>query len=111
MAEVNNINMNNSSYTSSKQGEAMNINAHYSENMKVDKPKVSVTEGPPALPKYHLLSVKETNKKLQQINNDIYEGYKKEKSNSGFSFSTFFKIFGGISLAALIVACVRKSRK
>lgn len=88
-----------------------NIEAHYSDNMKVTKPKVTIGDGPKVLPKYQLLSPAETNKKFQQINTDIYEGYNKEKKDHGFNFSTFFKIFGGISIVAIILACLRGGKK
>ncbi len=87
-----------------------NIDAHYSTNMKVTKPKIVAYEAPPELPKHRLFSDKEATKKIQQINTDIYEGAKKEKSNHEFSFSKFFKIFSGITLAAIIIACIRKCK-
>jgi len=87
-----------------------NIDANYSTNMKVAKPKISAYEAPPELPKHHLFSDKDANQKIQKINTDIYEGAAKEKANHEFSFSKFFKIFGGITLTALVIACIRKLR-
>ena len=86
------------------------IGAHYSSDMKVQKPKVTMYEAPPELPKHHLFSDKDATKRMQEINTDIYEGSRKEKSNNGFNRSTFFKIFGGITLTAIIIACIRKIR-
>ena len=93
-----------------KSVENSDIGAHYSTDMKVAKPKLTVYEAPPELPKHHLFSDKDATKRMQEINTDIYESSRKEKSNHGYSSSTYFKIFSGITLTALIIAGIRKFR-
>lgn len=88
-----------------------NIEAHYSDNMKVSRPKITSYEPPPNLPKNNLFSDKEANTKMQGINTDIYEGSQKEKSKHEFNRNLYFKIFGGITLAATGIAGISKIRK
>ena len=106
MTEINSANI----YQPQNTIQNNSIEAHYSENMKVTKPKITSYMPPSELPKNGMFTDKEATKKMQQINEDIYVGAKKEKSNHGFNLSTFFKIFSGITLAAIIIACIRKFR-
>ena len=88
-----------------------NIEAHYSNDMKVKRPKVTSFEAPPEIPKHKLFSDKDASKKMQQINTDIYEGSTKEKSQHEFNRKLYFKIFGGITLATAGIAGIGKIRK
>ena len=120
-----------------------NLDAHVSTNMKVEKPRVIASEVPNSMPKVTMFSDIEANKRVREINNDIYEStvntkqadgmniwpnmknledkldikkqMKKEEnsggSENGFNRKLYFKIFGGVGLAAIIVACIRRFRK
>ena len=90
---------------------AETIDAHYTNDMKLQPPKVELAQAPPLLPRHQLFSDKEATKKIQQINTDIYVNSKKEKTKHGFNYSAFFKIFGGLSIIAIILACIHKFRK
>ena len=81
-----------------------NIEAHYSDNTKVSRPKLTVAEGPVALPNNHIYSDKEANSRIQAINTDIYESSKKEKAKHEFNRSLYFKIFGCVTLATAGIA-------
>jgi len=117
MSELN-LNQNNiPNFTSSKNNDVnpkpdLNINAHYSDNMKIQRPKVPAF-APNNLPNQNYVQSvnKEADSVVKQINYDIYSGAAKEKSKHGFNKILYFKIFGGITLAAIIVACLRKFRK
>ena len=90
----------------------LNIQAHYSDNMKVSSPKVPAL-APLNLPNQNYIQRvnKEADEQVKQINYDIYVGTQKERSNRAFDKVLYFKIFGGITLAAIIVACLRKFGK
>ena len=88
-----------------------NIEAHYSNDMKVKRPKVTTFEAPSVIPKHHLFSDKDASKKMQEINTDIYEGSQKEKSQHEFNRKLYFKIFGGITLATAGIAGISKIRQ
>ena len=47
-----------------------NIEAHYSNDMKVKRPNVTSFEAPQIVPKHHLFSDKDASKKMQKINTD-----------------------------------------
>lgn len=87
------------------------LEGHYSNEIKVKRPKLTAAEAPAVLPKHALFSEKEANQKLNVINTDIYEGAKKEKSKNEFNKSLYFKIFGGVTLAAAGIACIHKFKK
>ena len=85
-----------------------NLDAHYSDNMKVKRPVIQANNTQINISEKTLYSDKEATKKIQQINGDIYEGQKKEKANHEFSFKTYFKICIGLVLAAAGIAGIRK---
>ena len=100
-----------------KQGEGntkpdLNIQAHYSDNMKVSPPKVPAL-APINLPNQNYIQQvnREADEQVKQINYDIFVGTQKERSHRAFNKVLYFKIFGGITLAAIIVACLRKFGK
>lgn len=94
MSEINNI-----------------LEGHYSNETKVKRPKITAAEAPAALPKRTLFSEQEAKIRLNEINTDIYQGAKKEKSKNEFNKSLYFKIFGGVALTAAGIAGIYKFRK
>ena len=88
-----------------------NIEAHYSKDTKIMRPKISVAQPPSSLPQKHLFSEKEAQVKMDKINTDIYQGTKKEKSKYEFNKSLYFKIFGGVGLAVAGIAGFDRIRK
>ena len=84
------------------------LEAHYTNDIKVRRPKLTEASAPNSLPSRVLFSDREATKKMQSINTDIYEGTKKEKQKNEFNKSLYFKIFGGVLLAAAAVAGIRK---
>ena len=79
----------------------INLDAHYSNNMKVKRPLVNLAEAPPShIHNTKLFSEDDANQKVQQINTDIYESASKERAGNGFNRSLYFKIFVGVALAA-----------
>ena len=86
------------------------LEAHYSTETKVKRPKVVAAEAPAILPKHKLFSNKDADKKMQKINTDIYEGAKKEKTKNDFDKKLYFKIFGGVALFSAGIAGVYKIR-
>ena len=86
------------------------LDAHYSTETKVKRPKITAAEAPSALPKQVLFSNKDADKRMQQINTDIYEGAKKEKTKNDFDKKLYFKIFGGVALFSTGIAGVYKLR-
>lgn len=93
------------------QQNSFNIDAHYSTETKVKRPKITAAEAPGVLPAVHVFSDKDASKKMKSINTDIYEGAKKEKSKNEFNKSLYFKIFGGVTLLTAGIAGVHKIRK
>lgn len=87
------------------------IEAHYSTETKVNRPKNVVAEAPQLIPKHKLFSDKEASQKMASINTDIYEGAKKEKKTHEFNKKLYFKIFGGIALATAGIAGICKLKK
>ena len=94
MSEINNI-----------------LEGHYSNETKVKRPKITAAEAPAVLPKRTLFSEQEAKIRLNEINTDIYQGAKKEKSKNEFNKSLYFKIFGGVALTAAGIAGIYKFRK
>ena len=86
------------------------LEAHYSTETKVKRPKLVAAEAPASLPKQVLFSNQDADKRMQQINNDIYEGAKKEKTKNDFDKKLYFKIFGGITLLTAGIAGIYKIR-
>lgn len=68
------------------------LEAHYTNDIKVRRPKLTEASAPNSLPSRVLFSDREATKKMQSINTDIYEGTKKEKQKNEFNKSLYFKI-------------------
>ena len=86
------------------------IDAHYSSNMKVQRPNVSAALPPTNALNSGKFSDKDATKRFSELNNDIYEGANKEKKNHGFNRKLFLKIFIGVLLAVAGVSCYGKIR-
>ncbi len=87
------------------------LEGHYSCETKVKRPAMTVADAPVVLPKHALFSEKEAKQKIKALNTDIYEGTKKEKDKNEFNKSLYFKIFGGVGVAAAGIAGIDKIRK
>ena len=87
----------------------INIEAHTSNNMKVERPKVTANFLQ-SLPMNNKYSYKEADNQLRQINTDIYEGTKKEKSKHEFNAKRYFTIFGILALLTAAITCFRKGK-
>ncbi len=88
-----------------------NLDAHYTTDTKIKRPLNSIAEPPETLPKHNLFSDREATQKVKQINTDIYEGAKREKTKSDFNKSLYFKIFGGITLLSAGIAGIYKIKE
>ena len=86
------------------------LEAHYTTESKVNRPKSMVAEAPAMLPKHNLFSNKEADKRIYAINSDIYEGAKKEQKKNEFDKALYFKIFGGVTLLTAGIAGVDRIR-
>ena len=86
--------------------DSMNLDAHYSKNMKVKRPNVDNSKTA-IIPKPVKYSLKETDQRYKDLSEDVFTSYQKEKTNHEFDFKTYFKIFCTIILAAGLFACVR----
>lgn len=77
MTEINNYNSYMSKpvvqYTTVDGVADENLDAHVSNNMKVTKPRIVVADVPSNIPKITMFSDIEANKRVKEINNDIYE--------------------------------------
>ena len=94
-----NIKSGNSVSFSSSNGN-VNIDAHYSTDMKLSPPKVNPNMVLSSAKEKSLYSDREATEKLQKFNTDIYEREKKEKANHEFNFKTYFKVFCGVIITA-----------
>ena len=56
-----------------------NLEAHYTTSTKIVKPKHVVVEGPDNIPKYKIYTDREANKKLAELDKEIYESVKSKK--------------------------------
>ena len=86
------------------------LEGHYSCETKIKRPAMTVADAPAALPKHALFSEKEAKQRMKALNADIYEATKKEKSKNEFNTSLYFKIFGGVGIAAAGIAGISKIR-
>lgn len=87
MTEVNNYNSYMSKpvvqYTTVGGIEDENLDAHTSANMKVTKPRIVVADASSNIPKMTMFSDIEANKRVKEINNDIYESTVNTKQSTG----------------------------
>ena len=108
----NNYNSSNKIEVSSNvQNPDLNIQAHYSNNMKVKRTKRSVNSIPYVTLTNRLVTSKELDSRMKTIDTDIYEGARKEQTKHDFNSGLYFKIFGSVAIATAIIACIRKFKK
>ena len=81
---------------------SQNLDAHYSTTPKVTKPKAKmVVEGPPYVESKAVFNDKEANKKIRELDKDVYQQYQKEKKRESRKFWRVF--LGSISTLLCIV--------
>lgn len=66
--------------------ENYNIDAHYTNNPKVEKQKHIVTNVPEKLPTVHLYNDYDAKKRFEKINQDVYISSEKEKEKPSREF-------------------------
>ena len=112
MQNINNAQFNNSTINtpSFKGNDGLIIEAHSSDNMKLERPKVSANDMLINLPVQKSYNDKEASQRIKQINQDIYQGTKKEKSKHEFNLKRYFTIFGILGLLTAAIAYFRKGR-
>ena len=86
------------------------VDAHYSSNMKIQRPSVVEALPPTNALNSGMFSDKDATKRFNSLNNDIYEGTNKEKKNHVFNRKRFIKIFIGVLLAVAGIFCFGKIR-
>ena len=83
-----------------------NLEAHYSTNSKVQRPKITIANAPSSLPNKKMPYYdKDANKRMQAINDEIYKDYESEKQRKSSSAITFIST---IALAILTVLGIKK---
>ena len=87
-----------------------NIEAHTTNNMKLDRPKVTNSAPVPLIQTVHLYKPSDAENYIKKLNNDIYVDTQKEKTNNGFNFKRYFTIFGIIALITAAVAYFRRGK-
>lgn len=88
---------------------SQNLDAHYSTTSKVAKPETKViVEGPPYVQNKPVFSDKEANKRIRELDKDIYQQYKKEKKSE---CRKFWIVFGGSIAVILGVIGITKGIK
>ena len=66
-----------------------NINAHYTNNPKVEPRKLAVATSPSYIPNRNVFNDEEANKRLKGINDNIKKEYETEKKKEQENFSKF----------------------
>lgn len=110
MSEVNNNGINYPP-PAFKGDNGLILEAHNSSNMKLKRPKITAADfSQKLLTDKTTYSKKEADKRLTVLNNDIYQGAKKEKDKHDFNFKRYFTIFGILALLAAAIGYFRKGR-
>ena len=90
---------------------SFNLDAHTSSNMKVERPKITVAEfSNQPLKINSKFSIKDANKKLNNINEDIAVNARNEKSKHEFDTKRYFTFFGIIALLTAAFAYFRRGK-
>lgn len=71
----------------------IDLNSHYSSNVKVTKPSYMVVSPPNNLPNQHLFNDIDANIRMRNINNDIYQNTKSEKKKPLINYLKFLAGF------------------
>ena len=82
-----------------------NLNAHYSNNHKVEPPKRTVVSGPETITVPYLYGDIEANKRIQKVDNEIKKQSIAEKNNSA---KKFFKVFGAIVIGIITLLGLKR---
>lgn len=85
--------------------DSMNLTAHYTNSSKVVKPTRIAVSAPQTLPSQKVFDNKDAEKRLSQLNKDIYKDSKQAKRDP---LKNFVKIFGGIILLVLGIRGLKK---
>ena len=70
--------------------QSYNLNSYYTSNTKIEKPKHVVATPPGQIPQYVLYTDQKANKRLSEINNDIFVEYEKTPKNKKKKFLGLF---------------------
>ena len=109
MSEI--INNTNNSPPIFKGDNGLILEAHSSSKMKLDRPKVTDADfSQRLLTDKTAYSKKEADNRLKTLNNDIYQGAKKEKEKHEFNLKRYFSIFGILALLAAAIGYFRKGK-
>lgn len=82
-----------------------NLNSYYSQNHKTGLNRKKVVVGPPQIYTKPLFNDKEANKRIRNINQDIYNSTQKEKKKN---VKDFIKVFGTGVLMILAFLGIKK---
>ena len=81
--------------------ETYNINAHYTNNSKVQRPKIIVNNSPAVLPYNKLYDSEATDKHIKDINNELMQKHKKDEKKELRNFIKGTALFALSILAFL----------
>ena len=84
---------------------SQNLDAHYTNNSKVERASVKVVQPPNSVPEYKIFNDISANKRMYEINNDIYE---KTSDAKGSSKKNFAIGFSTIVLSIIAFLGIRK---
>ena len=112
MSDVQTNNFNNlmSPQFTGDKSNALNLEAHTTSNMKLERPKVTSADFKNTLNNYSKYSHTESKKQLKAIDKDIYQRAQKEKERHEFNFKHYFTICGIVALLAGAIAYFRRGR-
>ena len=85
-----------------------NINVNQQYNIKSEPSKRVIVEGPQTLPRVHVFTDVDANKKFEVINQELGVKTKKEKNRE---FKNFCKIFGTIVLTIIAALGLKRILK
>lgn len=85
--------------------EIYNINPHYTDKTKVERPLRAVAQGPKTIPNMHLYNDNDAKVRLSVLQKDVYKDSKKEKNRD---LNNFIVCFGTFVIAILGVIGVKK---
>ena len=83
----------------------ININPHYSNNLKTEPSKNVIVEGPPIVPKVHVFTDTDAKRRFETINKELSIKTQKDKNKA---LINFWKVFGGIVLTILAAIGLKK---
>ena len=85
--------------------ESMNLNAHYTNNPKVERKVRHVAEPPQSLPGFHLYNDIDAKNKFKTINQDIYMKTEEQKRKH---LRSFLKAMGVLVVSVLAYIGLKK---